>query len=85
MSSTSRNFYRYVAQTSPMPSGIEVKRAEDLYVYDTSGCWLTDPNASMLRHLPLQAVYAMNTHTFCAQRLGLGGARRSTYQKIGYE
>ena len=30
-------FHKYVAQTSHEPLGIEIERAEDIYIYDTSG------------------------------------------------
>ncbi|HNP99864.1 MAG TPA: aspartate aminotransferase family protein, partial [Bacteroidia bacterium] len=31
------NFYQYVAQTSPAPVGLEIERAEGVYLFDTSG------------------------------------------------
>jgi acetylornithine/succinyldiaminopimelate/putrescine aminotransferase len=36
-SDTSRLFLRHVAQTSPNPLGLEIARAEGLYLYDRSG------------------------------------------------
>ena len=30
-------FYHYLAQTSPAPIGIEIERAEGIYIYDTEG------------------------------------------------
>jgi acetylornithine/succinyldiaminopimelate/putrescine aminotransferase len=37
LSGARRMFLRHVAQTSPYPLGLEIERAEGLYLYDTSG------------------------------------------------
>ncbi len=37
LSETRRLFLQHVAQTSPHPLGLEIERAEGLYLYDTSG------------------------------------------------
>src|SRR5580704_16290854 len=36
-SETRRLFFRHVAQTSPSPLGLEIEKAEGVYLYDTSG------------------------------------------------
>lgn len=37
LSEARRLFFRHVAQTSPTPLGLEIDRAEGIYLYDTSG------------------------------------------------
>jgi 4-aminobutyrate aminotransferase-like enzyme len=37
MSLQRKNFYRYLAQTSPTPLALEIQSAEGLYIIDTSG------------------------------------------------
>ncbi len=37
LSESRRLFNRHVAQTSPNPLGLEIERAEGVYLYDTSG------------------------------------------------
>lgn len=37
MSQQRKNFYRYLAQTSPVPLALEIQSAEGVYIIDTSG------------------------------------------------
>ena len=64
MSSVRHNFYKHLAQTSSSPLGLEVARADGLYVYDTVGRPFLDLISgicvSALGHLHPRVVHAIH-------------------------
>ena len=70
-------FLRHVAQTSPAPLGLEVVRAEGLYLYDPSGTAYMDLIGGIsvcnTGHRHPRVVQAIREQTVIARRASPGG------------